>query len=231
MKELSELFDFSAFNAGGPDLESALLALLVAFVLGQFIAWVYLLTHSGLSYSQSFSQALVLLTTIVCLVMMVIGSNVLTAFGLFGALAIIRFRNVLKDTRDTAFIFFALVLGIGTGSGRHLLAALGALVVSAIMIYLHATRFGARNRFDSYLRFLLDESGGNLAHLRPILRRYARSFRLVARRVMPGEVVGEVSYRLTLRDPVRAGEMVEELKAAPGVTEVSLVVQEDQAEV
>jgi len=231
MNELSELFDFSAFNAGGPDLESALLALLVAFVLGQFIAWVYLLTHSGLSYSQSFSQALVLLTTIVCLVMMVIGSNVLTAFGLFGALAIIRFRNVLKDTRDTAFIFFALVLGIGTGSGRHLLATLGALVVSAIMVYLHATRFGARQRLDSYLRFLFDENGETLGVLAPILRRYCRSSRLVARRLMPGEQIGEVSYRLTLRDPARAGEMVAALKRTPGVSEVSLVVQEDQTEV
>jgi uncharacterized membrane protein YhiD involved in acid resistance len=231
MNELSDLFNFSAFSRGGPDFESALLALVMAFVLGQFISWVYLYTHSGLSYSQTFAQALVLLTTIVSLVMMVIGNNVLTAFGLFGALAIIRFRNVLKDTRDTAFIFFALVLGIGTGSGRHTLAILGTLVVSAVMIYLHLTRFGARQQFDSYLRFLLDERATSLPSLREILRRYCRASRLVTRRVAPDAAAGEVSYRLTLRDPHRAGEMVEALQEAPGVSEVSLVLQQDQAEV
>jgi uncharacterized membrane protein YhiD involved in acid resistance len=231
MNDLSELFNISAFNRGGPDLESALLALLVAFVLGQFIAWVYLHTHSGLSYSQTFAQSLVLLTTIVSLVMMVIGSNVLTAFGLFGALAIIRFRNVLKDTRDTSFIFFALVLGIGTGSGRHLLSVLGAVSVCAIMIYLHATRFGSREQFDSYLRFLVDESAAGLQSVAELLRRHCRSVRLVSRRLAPDQALGEVSYRLTLRDPLRAGELVEELKASPGVSEVSLVLQQEQAEV
>ncbi len=231
MIDFEELFHFTDFSAGGPGLETALLSLVLAFVLGQFMAWVYLYTHSGLSYSQSFSQALVLLTTIVCLVMMVIGNNIYTAFGLFGALAIIRFRNVLKDTRDTAFIFCCLVVGIGTGTGRHLLSILGAVVIAVIMIYLHGTSFGARQRFDSYLRFLLDEATGSLQGLQPIMRRYCKSSRLVSRRVAAAEGLGEVSFRLTLRDPMKAGEMVADLKEAPGVSDVSLVVQEEQAEV
>jgi len=229
--DLPELFHFLDFSAGGPGLETAFLSLLLAFVLGQFIAWVYLYTHSGLSYSQSYSQSLVLLTVIVCLVMMVIGNNIYTAFGLFGALAIIRFRNVLKDTRDTAFIFCCLVLGIGTGTGRHLLSVVGAIVISAIMVYLHATSFGARQRFDSYLRFLFDETKGSLSTLQPILRRHCLTTRLVSRRMAPAEGIGEVSFRLTLRDSMKATEMVSELKTSPGVSDVSLVVQEEQAEV
>jgi uncharacterized protein DUF4956 len=231
MNDLGFLLDCTALGTGGPILENVLLALLVSFILGQYMAWIYLLTHNGLSYSQTFSQSLVILTTIVCLVILVIGNNLLTAFGLFGVLAIIRFRNVLKDTRDTAFIFFALVLGIGTGSGRHLLAVLGALVVSLIMVYLHVTRFGGREHFDSFLRFLLNESQTDLRVLQPILRRHCLSSRLVSWRKSAGEAPGEVSFRLTLRDPLRGGDMVQELEVSLGVTEVSLVVQQEQAEV
>jgi len=231
MEDISSLFEGGALAAGGPTLEAALLSLVMAFVLGQLVAGVYLLTHSGLSYSQTFTQSIVVLTTIVALVILVIGNNVLTAFGLFGALAIIRFRNVLKDTRDTAFVFFALVLGIGTGSGRHALSVLGAVVVCAVIVYLHFTRFGGRHHFDSYLRFLVDEAVGDLGSVRALLRRHCLSWRLVSWRRPPGELLGEASYRLTLRDPQRARAIIDELEATGGVSEVSLVVEQDQSEV
>ena len=75
------------------ELRSLLLSLTLAFVLGQMVAWVYQRTHSGLSYARSFTQSLVLLMMIVSLVMHVIGDSIVTAFGLIGALAIIRFRS------------------------------------------------------------------------------------------------------------------------------------------
>ena len=103
-------------------IESILLSLLLAFVLGQFIAWVYAWSHSGLSYSRSFTQSLVLMTLVVSVVMYVIGNSIITAFGLLGALALIRFRNVLKDTRDTVFVFMSLVIGMAVGSQRYMTA-------------------------------------------------------------------------------------------------------------
>jgi len=82
--------------------------LFAALLTGLFIGYVYRKTHRGLSYSQSLVITLVLMCLIVCSVMMVIGSNLARAFALVGALTIVRFRTVVKDTRDTAFIFFAL---------------------------------------------------------------------------------------------------------------------------
>ena len=55
--------------------ESTILALLLAFVLGQVIAWVYARSHSGLSYSTSFTQSLVLMTVVVSLVMVMVITN------------------------------------------------------------------------------------------------------------------------------------------------------------
>ena len=103
--------------------EALALALLLSFVLGQVIAFTYNRTHTGLSYSRSFTQSLVLMMMVVSLVMFVIGNNIITAFGLIGALALIRFRNVLKDTRDTVFVFIALVMGMAAGSQRFTTAS------------------------------------------------------------------------------------------------------------
>lgn len=136
-----------------------LLSLLLAFVLGQLIAWVYRRTHSGLSYSRSFTESMVLITMVVTLVMFVIGNNIVTAFGLIGALAIIRFRNVLKDTRDTVFVFFALVLGMALGSLRYGPAILGTLLLLAATVYLNWIRFGTNGLFDGHLSFRLEDGG------------------------------------------------------------------------
>ncbi|MBI1840213.1 MAG: DUF4956 domain-containing protein, partial [Verrucomicrobia bacterium] len=77
------------------------LGLLLAFACGHVIAWVYMFTHSGLSYSRSFVNALVLMPVIVSLVMMVLSNNLVTAFGMMAVFAIVRFRNILRDTLDT----------------------------------------------------------------------------------------------------------------------------------
>ncbi|MGE5295234.1 MAG: DUF4956 domain-containing protein, partial [Solirubrobacterales bacterium] len=116
--------------------QAILLSLLLAFVLGQVIAWVYYVTHSGLSYSRSYVQSLILITVVIAMVMSVIGNNIITAVGLMGALAIVRFRNVLKDTRDIVFVFASLVIGMACGSHRYLTAILGTTILSLIAIYL-----------------------------------------------------------------------------------------------
>ena len=85
-----------------------LINLVTAFVLALVIAFTYRATHRGLSYSQSFVLTLIFVTVITAMVVMVIGNNLARAFALVGAMSIIRFRTVVKDTKDTAFVFFAL---------------------------------------------------------------------------------------------------------------------------
>ena len=124
---MESLTDFLGSNAVLASLafDEAVIGLIMAFVLGQVAAWLYVYTHVGLSYSRAFVQSIIILTVVLCMGMMVIGNNIAIAFGLIGALAVIRFRNILKDTRDTAFIFFTLIVGLATGTGRYRLAILG----------------------------------------------------------------------------------------------------------
>jgi len=230
MESLIQWTGLGNMGIPGLSLHQALLSFLVAFVLGQLTAWVYILTHSGLSYSRAFVQSIVLLTMIVCLAMLVIGNNVIVAFGLIGALAVIRFRNILKDTRDTAFIFFALIVGMATGTGRYKLAVVGTVLFLLILLYLDFTSFGSRHLRDGFIRFRISSEAGGLSTVQTVLRRYCRNLRLVSQR-LTDTGAGEVAYSLIIRDPARADEMVSSLQKSKGVSDVTFILHEEQVEV
>ena len=109
-----------------------LINLAVSIILGLYISFIYKTTHKGVSYSQSFMLTIVFITIIVSMVMMVIGNNIARAFALVGALSIIRFRTVVKDTKDTAYIFLALASGMAAGTSSYFLAVSGSLVTSLV---------------------------------------------------------------------------------------------------
>lgn len=232
MNIMRELVTIGQVGIGGNgfNLTVSLISLLLAFVLGQMAAWSYIYTHQGLSYSRAFVQSVVLLTMIVCMAMMVIGSNIVIAFGLIGALSVIRFRNVLKDTRDTAFIFFALIMGMATGTANYKLAVLGGVVFCTVLFYLHWTGFGSRHTSDGFLRFQTRVGETGLQPVNELLYRYCRTSQLISQRFQESGV-GEIAFRLAMRDPARGDEMVDELQALEGISNITFVLHEDQAEV
>ncbi len=218
---------------GGPfNPESILLSLLLAFILGQVIAWVYYATHSGLSYSRSFVQALIIITVVVAMVMEVIGNNIVTAVGLMGALALIRFRNIIKDTRDIAFIFCALVIGMATGSQLHGTAIIGTTVLSLIVIYLYVTSFGTHEPHNGFLRFNLRGHIDPKHPIPDILKRFCGNFTLISSQESGfGSPVVDYAYQLMIRNSAKNELMLSELKKVDGIENVSLTMQEQLLEV
>src|SRR5437667_7739881 len=136
------------FGSGPPNWPAMILGLLLAFAMGHIIAWVYMLTHSGLSYSRSFVNALVLMPTIVAIVMGVLSNNLITAFGMMAVFAIVRFRNILRDTLDTTYVLTVLVIGLACGSQKFTTAVIGCALMSIGMLYMWTTSFGSRHRYD-----------------------------------------------------------------------------------
>src|SRR3954471_20808892 len=203
---------------GGPEL--AFLSLLIAFCLGHIVSWTYMLTHSGLSYSQMFTSSLLALPVIVAMTMMLLAGNLLVAMGLLSIFAMIRFRNVLKDTRDTTFILWAVVEGVASGTQRFSIGIVGGIVIALVYLYIRTTHFGARNRYDVVVS--LQWSGNGSTHaLKNVFKRHAVRAQLASQHDMDLTRV-DISYRLLLRDPGRARELVSELETTPGVDRVVL---------
>lgn len=227
MRDLTQLLQ-GAPERLGAGFETLVVSLALSFVLGQLVAWVYVRTHSGLSYSRNFTQSLVLLALVATLVVFVIGGSLFTAFGLLGALAIIRFRNVLKDTRDTTFVFLALVLGMAAGAQRHAVALAGVPLVLAVIVLMRVTAFGARSSNDAVLTCLLRQGATDHPGFAAVLTRFCRRAREVSIR-NAGES-SEVVYALALRDRRRQYELVEALRTVGGVTQVELLPPQESLE-
>ncbi len=230
MNILEQMVSGGGIASNATTLANELSALLLAFILGQVVAWVYVYTHQGLSYSRAFVQSIILLTIIICLAMMVIGSQIVIAFGLIGALSVIRFRNILKDTRDTAFIFFSLIIGMASGTGAFQLAFLGVFFFTCVLLYLHWTQFGSRNTSDGFLRFNIAAGEMIQEKIMKLLRRHCRRTQLVSQRFQE-DGSGEIAFRLAMRDPNRSDAMIEEMQDISGLSNVTFVLHEDQSEV
>jgi len=232
MNRFWELLDGTPSAGGMFSPENVLLSLLLAFALGQVLAWVYYFTHSGLSYSRTFVQSLVLVTVVVAMVMAVIGNNIITAFGLMGALAIIRFRNVLKDTRDIVFIFCALVIGMASGCQRYGIAVVGTVLLSLVAIYLYLTGFGTHRPHNGFLRFNLNGHIGPNHPIPGILRRFCGNFTLISAQDSGyGSPIVEYAYQLMVRSAKKNEQMLAELEGVEGIESVSLTMQEQLLEV
>jgi hypothetical protein len=217
-------------DLAGLEPMTALLVIGLAFGIGHIIAWTYMVTHAGLSYSQAFAASLLVLPVLVALTMLLMFNNVGLAIGLFAVISVVRFRNVLKDTRDTMFVLWAIMEGMACGTTKFGVAILAAICVAAIFLYARFTGFGGRHRFDVILS--LQYSGGpeNLDALKKVLDRHAVRARLSSQRDLDADNV-DLSYRLLMRDPTRSRELVRELEGAPGIGRVSLYHREDEAEI
>ena len=143
---MNEWLNHSDYAAAPLSIPTLVLSVLLAFLIGQTIAWVYMLTHTGLSYSRSFVNSLIVIPMIVALVMTVMANNLVTAFGMMAVFAIVRFRNILRDTFDSTYILWSLAMGMACGTQRFPVAIVGCLLTGAAILYLGITSFGTRLR-------------------------------------------------------------------------------------
>jgi hypothetical protein len=116
-------------NAVAVDSWNVAVRLLVALAMGAAVAWIYVRTTRDSDMGRSFPTTLVLLAVLIAMVTQIIGDSVARAFSLVGALSIVRFRTVVRDTRDTAFVIFAVVIGMAVGAHGYWVAALGIAIV------------------------------------------------------------------------------------------------------
>jgi hypothetical protein len=206
-----------------------LLNLGASVLVGLIVAVIYRQTHKGLSYSQSFTLTVVFVTVIVALVMMVIGNSMSRAFALVGALSIIRFRTVVKDTKDTAFVFWGLATGMAAGTGNFVLAGIGTGLLSVLALVLHKTNFGAVYKSEFILRFRYDKNSDSAGYLEVIGQMAKRSNML---HIEPSGDGGslQLTYDIVLKEGRNAQELSLAMGALSGCSEVVLIASKNDVD-
>jgi hypothetical protein len=196
--------------------------LLLAMAAGWCIAWVYRHTRQARDLTASFPATLVLLAVLIAIVTPVIGDNVGRAFSLVGALSIVRFRTVVRDTQDTAFVIFAVVLGMAAGAGQPVTVAVGFVIVSFAAWLMRSRQVEAvvESVFHLNLRVALGQDLSGL--LTTTVAPYMRDHRLLSMETSGKGTSIDASYEAHLQSEAAADELVKALNRVEGVQSVGL---------
>ncbi len=203
--------------------------LLVALLCGIIIAMVYRYTYRGLNYSATFTISIILLTMVTALVIMVIGNNLARAFGMVGAMSIIRFRTAVKDASDIMFIFFALSIGLAAGVKLYSIAIIGTLFVS--LVYIIVMRFNLSLPVSREYLIQINVHNPSLPEnpFAEVLKKQCSNFKLVNVKTIGDESSNELefSYYLSLKEREKGKALVAQIKEIPGVNFVNLFFDEN----
>lgn len=193
--------------------------LIVALLMGAVVGWIFDRTDRGGDRGMSFPTTLVLLCALVAMATQVIGDNVARAFSLVGALSIVRFRTIVRDTRDTAFVIFSVVVGMAVGARNLALAAIGLVVIgAAALLIANVTR--ARSEPPFLLRVRVGLGNGFEELLSGALNDHLLGRRLISVSTAKLGAALSVVYEGRLREGRTAEDLVRALNAIQGVQDV-----------
>jgi uncharacterized membrane protein YhiD involved in acid resistance len=209
--------------------------LVAALALGAVVALVYRTTRPAADVAPSFTATLVLLSILIAMVTQVIGDNVARAFSLVGALSIVRFRTVVRDTQDTAYVIFAVGVGMAVGAGNHWVAVGGIAIVAIAAFMMRraqdtplAATSAALLPFELQVRLGIGHDPHTV--LPPVLDRHVRSRRLMSMSTARQGLALDTTFRADLPTDETADALVRELNRIEGVQSVTLqrVTQEEE---
>lgn len=194
-------------------------------VLSLAIYVSYWFTHRGTAYSKKFNVSLVTLTILTGTVMTVIGNNIALSLGMVGALSIIRFRTAIKDSRDTTYIFWAIIIGICCGVGDYLVAGVGTAVVFLVLL-----AFGAV-RNDNRMLLIIRAKKSRSLDIEGVVFRYFNGKALLRVKNTTeenAELIFEISRRNYQAAFKQDQDISDKLYSLGGVEYVNVVTQSDE---
>lgn len=205
--------------------ETLLARLALALVLGTVVAGIHRATRRTSHVNGTFPATLVMLCVLIAMVTQVIGDNVARAFSLVGALSIVRFRTVVQDTKDTAFVIFAVVVGMAVGAGQYSVALCGIGAVGTSAVLFRDRKSGPRET-DLHVRLAWPpEAEGRLTDT---LARYTSRIEPISAGTARKGTALELTYYVQLLPETSLTQLVAEVSRIEGVQSIELRGQRDE---
>ena len=210
---------FSSQTITPASFPTILLSLVLALAAGMFIAWVYKRNYRGVMFSNNFTLTLIMMTLITCPVVMCIRESIQLSMGMVGALSIVRFRTAVKDPLDTAYMFWALTMGILLGAGQFFLTACAVVGIGLLLtVITHIQSKGV----NSYL--LVVRMGEDAERQTNQLVNGLKMQQLKSKTVSANGI--EATYEVRVDKP---DAFLNKLRQLPGVYDATLVAYSGEA--
>lgn len=218
------------FQNNPPNLWEVVFAMFFSLALNLGIAQVYRKTYRGTRYSQDYVQTLIVIGVVTTILIMVVSGNGAIAFGMFAAFSVIRFRRNLGQSRDLAFVFFAMAIGMVVGARLWGAAVLIAVIVCAAIVVLTKLNAFAPRRASHLLNLRMTCEMDFEKLLTPIFEQYTDRVHLIRISSAQAGMMTELRYGLLLKLGVSLPDFIEALHAACGNNRVVLTPVDRDAE-
>ena len=200
--------------------------LVTAVILGFGVTWLYRVTRPKTQVTKSFAVTLVLLSVLIAMVTQIIGSNIALAFSLVGALSIVRFRTVVRDTEDTAFVIFSVVIGMAVGTQNLVVALTGYVIVGGTVFLMKPRRISRTLDEAQYMVTIRVGLGYDVEPLvGTVLDAHMQRRHLMSMGTVKQGMSVEVAYSGSISDDRQPESLVKALNRLEGVQGVDLARQ------
>lgn len=191
----------------------AFLYTIMAGVLGVMISLTYLKTGK---VSKNFARTLIILPMLVCAVMLVVNGNLGTSVAIVGAFSLIRFRSLQGNSRDIAFVFFAMTIGLICSVGYLVLAIGIAVLICCVLFLLQVMHYGEQKYFEKELKVTIPENLDYSGIFDDIFAQYTSQCKLVRVKTTNMGSLYEVTYHMELNDDAKEKRMIDEIRCRNG---------------
>lgn len=161
--------------------------------------------------------------------MMVIGGSLARAFALVGALSIIRFRTVIKDTKDTTYVFLALAIGMAAGTSNYFLAFVGTLIIGALILIVNQYNYGVLFKSDFVILFLYQKENDEAGYL-TIFDTFTHSTNLLHVEPSGDPDLVRLTFDVSVKEEKTPTDFVSALNELEGLTEVVLIASKNDVD-
>jgi hypothetical protein len=226
---LETIFNTTSANTS-ISLTSAILTIVVSFLLGGLISLTYMKTSNKATYSQNFSLTLILVPTVIAIIILLIGSNVARAFSLAGAFSIIRFRSAPGDPKDIAYVLLTMATGLACGTELYGYAILFTTVLCLLMFTLHFINFGAKKSSQKLLKIIIPEDLDYEGAFDEVFVEFTTSYDLRKVKTTDLGSLYELVYMVTMDQKINQKEFLDALRCRNGNLNITLSMAADSAD-
>lgn len=225
---LDSIFQTTSTEVMHINTKEAIISILVALALGMVISLIYIFSDRTKRVSANFALTLVILPAIVAVVMMLIGSNVARAISLGGVFTLVRFRSVPGDSKDIVSIFYAMTVGLATGLGYPVFAAVVTLIIGVVYFVLVISGYGRSRELRKVLKIIVPENLNFNGAFDDLFAEFTKYNYLVKVRTTNLGSLYELTYNIAFKNGVDQKKFLDELRCRNGNLNITISDMEMQ---
>lgn len=194
-------------------VQQALICMAVSLILGLIIAVIYMYTGNC---SKNFAVTLALLPVLVQIVIMMVNGNIGTGVAVMGAFGLVRFRSIPGSSKEILGVFFAMAVGLATGTGVVIYAVLCTVIVGLIFLILCKSSFGETGTQERDLKISIPENLEYAGLFDDIFATYTTKHYLESVKTTNLGSMFELRYKITMKSSADEKKMIDDIRVRNG---------------